>query len=88
MTYAADRMWEEVAYVAYYLHWGLDEILDLAHSTRERVIAEIGRIHDLSETLLVIGALQVALTPPRWIDAKKGVGDVLALHDSHASRGD
>jgi hypothetical protein len=47
VTYAADRMWEEVAYVAYYLHWGLDDILDLAHATRERVIAEIGRIHAL-----------------------------------------
>jgi hypothetical protein len=38
-------MWEEVAYVAYYLHWELDSILDLAHGVRDRVIAEIGRIH-------------------------------------------
>jgi hypothetical protein len=45
VTYAADRMWEEVAYVAYYLHWNLEEILDLEHPVRERVISEIGRIH-------------------------------------------
>ncbi len=45
MTYAADRLWEEVAYVAYYLHWPLDQILDLEHPVRERVIAEIGKIH-------------------------------------------
>jgi hypothetical protein len=45
VTYAAERMWEEVAYVAYYLHWGLDSILDLEHPVRERVIGEIGKIH-------------------------------------------
>ncbi|HSV65918.1 MAG TPA: DUF6760 family protein [Mycobacteriales bacterium] len=49
MTYATDRMWEEVAYVAYYLHWALDDILDLAHATRERVINEIGKIHAQAE---------------------------------------
>jgi hypothetical protein len=45
VTYAADRMWEEAAYVAYYLHWNLDSILDLSHSVRERVITEVGKIH-------------------------------------------
>jgi len=38
-------MWEEVTYVAYYLHWDLNDILDLPHATRERVIAEVGKIH-------------------------------------------
>ncbi|WP_332262145.1 DUF6760 family protein [Kitasatospora mediocidica] len=45
MTYAADRLWEEAAYVAYYLHWSLDSILDLEHPVRRRVIDEVGRIH-------------------------------------------
>lgn len=45
LTYAADRLWEEVAYVAYYLHWPLDDILDLEHAQRDRVIAEINKIH-------------------------------------------
>jgi hypothetical protein len=45
VTYATDRMWEEVAYVAYYLHWDLEKILDLSHSVRERVITEVGKIH-------------------------------------------
>ena len=45
MTYAPDRVWEEVAYVAYYLHWDLDKILDLEHPVRTRVITEIGKIH-------------------------------------------
>ncbi|CRK58385.1 MULTISPECIES: DUF6760 family protein [Pseudonocardiaceae] len=45
MTYAPDRLWEEVAYVAYYLHWTFDSILDLEHPVRDRLITEIGRIH-------------------------------------------
>jgi hypothetical protein len=49
VTYAADRLWTEVAYVAYYLHWSFDQILDLEHRTRERVVAEIGHIHTLRE---------------------------------------
>jgi uncharacterized protein DUF6760 len=48
VTYATDRIWEEVAYVAYYLHWDLDKILDLEHPVRTRVITEIGRIHSRS----------------------------------------
>ncbi len=45
MTYAAERLWEEVAYVAYYLHWSLDSILDLEHPARHRVISEVGSIN-------------------------------------------
>ncbi|MCX2954581.1 DUF6760 family protein [Lentzea sp. NEAU-D7] len=45
MTYAVDRMWQEMAYVAYYLHWSFAEIVDLDHRTRQRVIAEIGQIN-------------------------------------------
>ena len=41
----ADRVWEEVAYVAYYLHWTFESILDLEHPVRQRMIAEIGKIH-------------------------------------------
>ncbi len=32
-------------YLAYYLHWSLDEILGLTHSARARVIGEVGRIN-------------------------------------------
>ena len=45
MTYAPDRLFEEVAYVAYYLHWDLDAILDLEHPVRRRFIEEIGSIN-------------------------------------------
>ncbi|MGH9067489.1 MAG: DUF6760 family protein [Acidimicrobiales bacterium] len=45
MTYAADRLYEEVAYVAYHFHWSLDDIMDLEHPTRTRFVKEIGRIN-------------------------------------------
>ncbi|MFD6723646.1 DUF6760 family protein [Streptomyces sp. NPDC060131] len=45
LTYASDRLWEEVVYVAYYLHWSADSVLDLEHPARQRVIEEIGRIN-------------------------------------------
>jgi hypothetical protein len=32
-------------YVAYYLHWSADSVLDLEHPARQRVIEEIGRIN-------------------------------------------
>jgi hypothetical protein len=45
VTYAADRIHEEVAYVAYHFHWSLDEILDLEHADRRRYLEEIGQIN-------------------------------------------
>jgi hypothetical protein len=38
-------LWDEIVYVAYYLHWPHAEILDLEHATRSRLIEAIGRIH-------------------------------------------
>jgi hypothetical protein len=45
VTYAADRLHEEVAYVAYHFHWSLDEILDLEHPDRQLYVSEIARIN-------------------------------------------
>lgn len=45
MTYAADRLYEEVAYVAYHFHWSMDEILDMEHPTRLRFVDEIAKIN-------------------------------------------
>jgi hypothetical protein len=46
VTYAADRLYEEVAYVAYHFHWSLDDILDLEHTERHRYVNEIARINN------------------------------------------
>jgi uncharacterized protein DUF6760 len=45
VTYAADTLYEEVAYVAFHFHWSLDDILDLEHPVRQRFVAEIGRLN-------------------------------------------
>ncbi|GAA1343151.1 DUF6760 family protein [Saccharothrix algeriensis] len=45
MTYAAERLLEEVAYVAYHFHWSREEILDLEHHERLRWVREIARIN-------------------------------------------
>lgn len=45
MTYGAERVLEEVSYVAYHFHWPLAEILDLEHPDRLRFVAEIGSIN-------------------------------------------
>ncbi|MGA5822668.1 DUF6760 family protein [Streptomyces rubellomurinus] len=49
MTYATERLYEEVAYVAYHFHWPLDSILDLEHPERLRYLAQIGRLNALAE---------------------------------------
>ena len=45
MTYAVDRLHEEIAYVAYHFHWPRAEILDLEHHERRRWVREIGNIN-------------------------------------------
>ena len=45
MTYAPDRIYEEVAYVAFHFHWSLDDILDLEHAQRRRSVTEIGSLN-------------------------------------------
>ncbi len=46
MTHDPDRLFEEIAYVAYHFHWPLDAILDLEHPLRNRFVGEIGRINE------------------------------------------
>ena len=45
MTYGAERVLEEVSYVAYHFHWPLSDILDLEHPDRQRFVTEIGRLN-------------------------------------------
>jgi len=44
VTYGAERVLEEVSYVAYHFHWSLDDILDLEHPDRQRFVKEIDRL--------------------------------------------
>jgi hypothetical protein len=45
VTHDPDRLFEEIAYVAYHFHWPLDVVVDLEHPLRERFVDEIGRIN-------------------------------------------
>jgi hypothetical protein len=41
VTSDPDRLFEEVAYVAYHFHWSFAEIADLEHPLRRRFVDEI-----------------------------------------------
>jgi len=44
--YPESALWDEVAFLAYHLHWPLSELLDLAHRDRVRminIVAELTR---------------------------------------------
>lgn len=43
--YPLDQLYEEVAYIAYYFHWPLMEILELEHAERRRWVEEIAGIN-------------------------------------------
>jgi hypothetical protein len=41
VTYAPERLHQEVAYVAYHFHWGREEIFELEHADRRRYVTQI-----------------------------------------------
>jgi hypothetical protein len=44
--YPEESLWDEIAYLAYHLHWDLDTLLDLEHRDRGRlidVVADLNR---------------------------------------------
>ena len=43
--YPLDRLFEEVAYIAYHFHWPHDQIMHLEHRDRQRWVAEIAKIN-------------------------------------------
>lgn len=43
--YPLDRLYEEVAYISYYFHWPLEQVLDLEHEERQRWVQQIADIN-------------------------------------------
>jgi hypothetical protein len=41
LTHPSNRLWAEVVRLGYHLHWSLDDILDLEHPVRRRVLDEL-----------------------------------------------
>ena len=44
LTAGADALWEEIGFLAFHLHWPLDDILDLTQDVRARLIMQIQRL--------------------------------------------
>lgn len=43
--YPSERLHEEVAYVAYHLHWSYDQIMRMEHRERQQWVKEVIRIN-------------------------------------------
>ena len=43
--YPEHALWDEIAYLAYHLHWDLDTLLDLEHSDRTRLIRTVADLN-------------------------------------------
>jgi hypothetical protein len=43
--YPSERLFEEVAYIAYHFHWPYEQIMGLEHLERQKWVAEIARIN-------------------------------------------
>jgi len=41
-------LWSEVTYLAYHLHWELDDLLALEHGDRGRLIEEVATLNERS----------------------------------------
>jgi Family of unknown function (DUF6760) len=44
--YPEESLWDEIAYLAYHLHWDLDSLLDLNHADRARLIRSVADLND------------------------------------------
>jgi hypothetical protein len=43
--YPLDRLYEEVAFIAYHFHWSFEEILNMDHGERQKWVEEISKIN-------------------------------------------
>lgn len=46
--YPSDRLFEEVAYIAYHFHWSHQEIMALEHHQRQTWVRTIAQINERS----------------------------------------
>ncbi|NOY64099.1 MAG: hypothetical protein GXO97_01665 [Nitrospirae bacterium] len=43
--YPLNRLYEEVAFIAYHFHWSYEEIMNMEHRERQRWVEEISKIN-------------------------------------------
>ncbi|OUL20230.1 DUF6760 family protein [Nostoc sp. 106C] len=46
VSYPSNKLYEEVAFIAYHFHWSQNDILNLEHKTRQRWVTEINKINE------------------------------------------
>ena len=45
MSYPLERIYQEVAYIAYHFHWAIEDILSMEHRERQIWVREISEIN-------------------------------------------
>jgi len=45
-VYPPDRLYEEMAYIAYHFHWSIGEVMQMEHAERQRWVEEIEAINN------------------------------------------
>lgn len=50
LSYPLERLYQEVAYIAYHFHWSLDDILAMEHKERQIWVREISEINSQINT--------------------------------------
>lgn len=43
--YPPNALWQEIIYLAYHLHWPLDDLLDLEHEDRLRLVQGVSSLN-------------------------------------------
>jgi hypothetical protein len=46
LRYPAEALWQEIAYLAYHLHWPLADLLDLEHLDRVRLVRAVSALNE------------------------------------------
>jgi hypothetical protein len=49
--YPGDEVWREVAYLAYHTGWSLDQLLDLQHRDRVRMVRNVSDVDQRAREL-------------------------------------
>jgi len=45
LHYSQDRLYEEIAFLAYYLHWDYTTLISMTHDERQRWCQEVSKIN-------------------------------------------
>lgn len=45
LRYPTEALWQEIAYLAYHLHWDLDRLLELEHGDRVRLVRAVAALN-------------------------------------------